>query len=144
MKTPPDACTVVPGQAVTYHLPECPTTLGEVWVGEVQLTPAALEAIKPRPPSRFPRPVVCAWCGNKYRCVMPPDNTQGDACSASVWLDRDGTWYLNGHYGSSDYDCMLFRFRVNPPEAPADPVCDNCIGERLVAGDLEHIEGHFP
>jgi hypothetical protein len=30
------------------------------------------------------------------------------------------------------------------PTDPADPICDNCVGERLYAGDLERIEGQCP
>jgi len=111
---------------------------------------------------RFPRPVVCAWCGNRHRAIVPIDPgatpTQGDACAASVYqvteemLRRSpdlpelapGEWFAQGHYGSSAYDCRLFHFVRNPPTAPADPVCDNCVGERLVAGDLQPIEGHYP
>jgi hypothetical protein len=114
---------------------------------------------------RFPRSVVCVWCGNRHRSVLPTDighDTQGDACAASVFrvdeiiLERIrlvagsmvpiaiGEWLVHGNYGSSDYDCKLFRFVQNVPSVPADPVCDNCIGERLVVGDLERIEGHFP
>jgi hypothetical protein len=33
---------------------------------------------------------------------------------------------------------------MNPPRAEADPICDNCISERIAAGDLVQIEGQFP
>jgi len=117
----------------------------------------------------FPRPVVCAWCGNRHRSIVPDDvnkrGTQGDACAAVVfqvteevlaraknpgYVHHDvpelvlGEWLVQGHYGSSNYDCALFRFVQNPPAAAADPICDNCIGERIVAGDLQPIEGHYP
>ena len=124
---------------------------------------------------RFPRPIVCAWCGNRYRSAVPFETrTQGCDCASSVFQVTEefqarartaqeskraspvlkalaraatvplGTWLVQGHYGSTSYDCDLFRFVHNPPTAPAEPVCDNCIGERLVAGDLEKIEDHFP
>lgn len=124
---------------------------------------------------RFPRPIVCAWCGNRYRAAVPLEShTQGCDCASSVFQVTEeflarartaqksrrasarlkvlarattlplGTWIVQGHYGSTSYDCELFRFVKNPPTAPAEPVCDNCIGERLLAGDLEQIEGQFP
>ena len=118
-------------------------------------------------PPQFPRPVVCAWCGNRHRSVVPFEtSTQGDNCAASVFqatvesaemLTRApnqyehhpptiaaGEWLVKGHYGSSGYDCDLYRFVKNAPTAPASPVCDNCIGERSSAGDLVQIEGHYP
>ena len=121
---------------------------------------------------RFARPVVCAWCSNRHRSAVPPGvntrNTQGDGCAVSVFQVTEevmrfkgpdyfngftprtvpelrlGEWLAKGHYGSSGYDCELYRFVQNPPTAPAHPVCDNCIGERLCADDLEQIEGNFP
>lgn len=125
---------------------------------------------------RFPRPVVCAWCGNRYRSVLPAEierDLQGDGCAASVYQITEeiltrartaatsvrssslldgiailatfpmGTWVANGHYGCR-YDCEIYRFIQNPPTAPADPVCDSCVSERLAAGDLERIEGNYP
>lgn len=127
----------------------------------------------------FPRPVICAWCGNRYRAVVPDDvskrHTQGATCAAAVFqvteaiLTRTknpgyvphaapelvyvpraapelvlGEWLVQGHYGSSDYDCALFRFVRDPPAAAADPICDNCVGERIGAGDLQQIEGNYP
>lgn len=110
---------------------------------------------------RFERTVVCAWCNNKYRTVMKgssDEHTLGDSCAADVWqvtaptqerlaaksvFVKVGDWMANAHYGSND-DATLWKWVRNPPKAAADPVCDNCIGERLVAGDLIRIEGHFP
>lgn len=107
--------------------------------------------------ARFERPVVCQWCNNKHRTVID-DDTLGDACATSVWQvtletkDRlaakgvvsfVGEWMANAHYGSND-DCTLWRWVRNPPKAAADPVCDNCIGERVKVGDLTRIEGNFP
>lgn len=108
--------------------------------------------------SRFERPVVCQWCNNKHRSVMDGDETLGDSCATNVWqvteetrlrlaekgvISTVGEWMANAHYGSND-DCTLWRWVQNPPKAAADPVCDNCIGERVVAGDLTRIEGNFP
>ena len=108
--------------------------------------------------ARFERPVVCQWCNNKHRGVGLDDDTLGDSCATNVWqvteetrlrlaekgvISKVGEWMANAHYGSND-DTSLWRWVKNFPKAPADPVCDNCIGERLVAGDLTRIEGHFP
>jgi hypothetical protein len=116
-------------------------------------------------PDRFPRPVVCAWCGNRYRALTPSENTQGDDCASSVFQVTDavlarvkdpivtphgqpelqlGEWLVQGHYGSSDYDCTLWRFVHNPPAAAAGPICDNCVGERRAVGDLKQIDGQYP
>ena len=121
------------------------------------------------PDPRFPRPVACAWCGNRHRAITPfsEDLTQGDGCAASVFQVTEeilartetaerqdpaasagtlaiGDWLVNGHYGSTAHDCALFRFIRNLPTSAADPVCDNCVGERISAGDLERIEGNYP
>jgi len=115
---------------------------------------------------QFPRPVVCAWCGNRHRAVVPFETrTQGADCTASVFQATEetakkfesapnrheqppsitvGEWLVKGHYGSSGYDCALYRFVKNAPTAPASPVCDNCIGERIFANELVRIEGHYP
>lgn len=114
--------------------------------------------------SRFPRPVVCMWCNNKHRSsfasaeLPDDDHTLGDACATNVWqvteetqarlAQKDvpanvGDWMANAHYGSND-DCTLWKWVQNFPTAPADPVCDNCIGERVCADDLVRIEGNFP
>lgn len=98
---------------------------------------------------RFPRPVVCEWCGSRYRSAVPTfdddDNyTQGDCCAAAVWQDeKTGAWLLQGFYGSTNYDTDRFRFVRNTPAQRADVVCDNCIGERICAGDIERIDGRF-
>lgn len=95
----------------------------------------------------FPRPVVCVWCGNRYRAVVPYADgeraTQGDCCAAIVFC-KDGEWFVQGCYGSTNYDTDRFKFIGNSPWERADPVCDNCIGERICAGDLERVPGRFP
>lgn len=71
------------------------------------------------------------------------DYTQGDGCAAVCVFRKHlrgrAGWYVEGFYGSSDYDMRLFYFVKNPPLAEADPVCDNCIGERIMAGDLVSV-----
>jgi hypothetical protein len=53
-----------------------------------------------------------------------------------------GDWLIQGHYGSK-HDCNVFRFKRHLPAITTDPVCDTCVDERLHAGDLEQIEGHY-
>lgn len=79
---------------------------------------------------RFPRPVVCAWCANRYRAIAQCENSQGDDCASSVFQVTDAA---------------LWRFVQNPPTtATAGSICDNCVNERRYAGDLEKIEGQYP
>jgi hypothetical protein len=90
---------------------------------------------------RFPRPVTCEWCKNRFRAIIPHDSgekpTQGDDCAASVY-QKDGEWYVAGHYGSGHFDMDRLRFIANHPTAPLDPVCDQCLTERIAVGDLIH------
>jgi len=82
-------------------------------------------------PERFPRPVVC----ESYDTGEKP--TQGDDCAASIY-QKDGEWYVAGHYGSGHFDMDRLRFIANHPTAPLDPVCDQCLNERIAVGDLIH------
>lgn len=112
---------------------------------------------------RFDRPVVCQWCNNKHRTMFPEDLktddfTCGDGCATSVWrvdamtkarlAERGvaaevGEWMANAHYGSHR-DTDLWRWTKNFPTEHADPICDNCLGERIKAGDLARIGDGFP
>ena len=112
--------------------------------------------------ARFERPIVCQWCNNKYRSMFPKDmqpGTCGDGCAANVWQVTEeiqarlatkgvdakvGDWMANGHYGDNWLDCTLWKWVKNFPTAAADPVCNNCLGERISAEDLVRIEGNFP
>lgn len=119
--------------------------------------------------TRFPRPVVCVWCNNKHRSMFSKlddreyesgdRNTNGDGCAASVWQVTEksqerlaakgvkveiGDWMANGHYGDNWLDCTLWKWVQNFPTAAADPICNNCLGERISADDLVRIEGNFP
>lgn len=88
------------------------------------------------------RRVICAWCGNRYRSVWGDEADdplrQGSHCASDV-VFQDGAWLVRGAYGSDEHDLHCYRFVANAPTAPADPVCDECISERLLAGDLEEI-----
>lgn len=97
--------------------------------------------------------VMCQWCGRGHDgSALGP--TQSLGCSASVFIGSEryaegtddavkvGEWYVQGHY-PSDFDTDLYRFVKNAPIAAADPVCDVCIRERIAAGDIEQIEGHW-
>jgi hypothetical protein len=82
--------------------------------------------------------VTCAWCSNRYRSACPSDldrGLQGSHCASNV-VQKDGKWLVHGGYGSDEHDMHRYLFVANPPSAPADPVCDECISERLQAGDL--------
>jgi len=90
---------------------------------------------------RFRRTVHCVWCGNRYRSAVPGDfdrNLQGSHCASDV-VQEDGAWYVRGGYGSDEHDMHRYLFVANPPSAPADPVCDECISERLQAGVPERV-----
>jgi len=90
-------------------------------------------------PERFPRPVVCEWCKNRFRAIFFDETsekqTQGDDCASTVY-QKDGEWYVAGCYGSGSFDMHRLRFIANCPTEPLDPVCDQCIAERVAAGDL--------
>lgn len=91
------------------------------------------------PGGPFARRVVCAWCGNRYRSVVPADldrGRQGSHCASDV-VSQDGAWIVRGGYGSDEHDMHRHAFVAHPPNAPADPVCDECISERQSAGDLK-------
>ncbi len=93
------------------------------------------------PDARFPRPVICKWCGNKYRSIIPDNickGVQGDGCASSV-INREGSWYVVGGYGSGGYDMHRLKFVANAPSEEVDPICDNCIGERQISRDLVEI-----
>ena len=34
----------------------------------------------------------------------------------------------------------ILRFVANPPNAPADPICDECIRERMLCGDIVRLD----
>lgn len=82
--------------------------------------------------------VLCAACGTPHRWVA--SDTQGDGCACSV-LERGGLCYVVGAYGSTSYDCEVWRFLGNPPEEyiDKDPVCDACVKKLVDAGLLEQL-----
>lgn len=87
---------------------------------------------------RFRRTVICAWCGNRYRSSVPSEldrGLQGSHCASDI-VQKEGEWIVRGGYGSDEHDMHRYLFVANLPSAPADPVCDECISERLRAGDL--------
>jgi hypothetical protein len=76
--------------------------------------------------------VTCKLC----KAQFPGDGTQGWGCAASVY-QKDGSWYVTGHYGSRLFDMNRYKF-VDPknkgdeswlpcPTENTDPVCDVCI-----------------
>lgn len=87
----------------------------------------------------LPRTVTCVWCGNRYRSACPDDldrGLQGCHCASDV-VQEGGDWFVRGGYGSNEHDMHRYLFVANKPSEPADPVCDECISERLQAGDLQ-------
>lgn len=89
----------------------------------------------------FRRTVTCVWCGNRYRSACPSDldrGLQGSHCASDV-VQEGGNWFVRGGYGSDEHDMHRYLFVANKPSATADPVCDECISERLQAGDLRDI-----
>lgn len=90
-------------------------------------------------PVHFQRTVTCAWCGNRYRSACPSDldrGLQGSHCASDV-VQEGENWFVRGSYGSDEHDMHRYLFVANKPSAPADPVCDECVSERLQAGDLQ-------
>lgn len=90
---------------------------------------------------------------------VPNGGTCGDGCATDVWQVTEATkerlaakgvivevgdWMANGHYGDNWLDCTLWKWVKNFPKAAADPICNNCLGERICAEDLTRIEGNFP
>jgi hypothetical protein len=51
-------------------------------------------------------------------------------------VQKGEDWFVRGGYGSDEHDMHRYLFVANKPSAPVDPVCDECISERLQAGDL--------
>lgn len=89
----------------------------------------------------------CAWCGEAYPALDPErmfETLQADGCDSTVWFDvKKGCWMIQGHYGSNQYDTTRFKFKRNPPNTDANPVCDRCVTDRLEQGDLEEVPGSF-
>ncbi len=98
--------------------------------------------------------VKCSWCSRAFYKGVESE-LQARSCAASVWSVQDrhmslryrdslkpGDVVIQGHYGSH-HDARIFRFVRNWPKADVDPVCDRCVDERILVGDVEWIEGHF-
>lgn len=90
--------------------------------------------------------VTCKLCKSQF----DGHGTQGHGCAAAVF-ERDGEWFVAGHYGSRLYDMMLYKF-VKPkrlmdeswcpvPKVQTDPVCDICISVWVRIGRVVLIEG---
>lgn len=82
--------------------------------------------------------VSCDVCGALHRWVA--SETQGDGCACYV-LERGGLYYVVGAYGSTEYDCEVWRFLGDPPEkyVGKDPVCDACVKRLVDAGLIEKL-----
>jgi hypothetical protein len=62
---------------------------------------------------------------------------QGSHCASDV-VREDDKWVVRCGYGSEN-DMNKYAFVTNPPSEPADPVCDECVDQRLIMGDLVEI-----
>ena len=85
--------------------------------------------------------MTCVWCGNRYVSAIPAGldkGTCGCHCACEVRL-RDGQWDIFGGYGS-EHDREILRFIANQPSAPANPICDECIRERMLCGDIVPLD----
>jgi hypothetical protein len=82
--------------------------------------------------------VACKICKAQFQ----GEGTQGHGCAASVY-QKDGHWFVQGHYGSRLFDTNIYKFIGDSdswqpsPKEPMDPVCDICISvwlrlERLI------------
>jgi hypothetical protein len=81
--------------------------------------------------------IACAWCAMPY-LAFNVEARQAHRCAASCY-QRDGVWYLTGHYGSHLADLILFRWNDYPPWLDGkalDPVCDDCIEKLVTDGTL--------
>jgi hypothetical protein len=87
------------------------------------------------------RYVTCAICGFKGDMISSP--SQGDDVAASIY-NVEGVWFIQGHYGSSHFDCERYRYIRNFPTERVDPVCDGCFQSIVDSGDVEQVKGNFP
>lgn len=81
--------------------------------------------------------VACSRCQHTYRAIFA-DTKQGSNCAATVY-EKDGRFYIQGHYGSTVCDLMKLEWITGkgPEETealaaflaprPCDPICDPCI-----------------
>lgn len=106
--------------------------------------------------------VVCRVCQVGYNRLGSGLSTeQGNDCAAHGFVSSGevpcfgcaklavspGDYLIKGCYGSTDFDCELYRFvgeRLPPYDADLSPICDNCIHRLIDDGKLEHIPGHYP
>ena len=103
--------------------------------------PAEFTGSTAPPGGPFPRTVTCVWCGNRYVSAIPADldkGTCGCNCACDVRF-RDGHWDIFCGYGSEN-DMEILRFVANLPSVAADPVCDECIRERMLCGDIVRLD----
>lgn len=110
-------------------------------VPDLGLRPAESAAPTVAPGGPFPRTVTCVWCGNRYVSAIPVDLDEG-TCGCNCACDvrfRNGHWDVFCGYGS-EHDMDILRFVANPPSAPADPICDECIRERILCGDIIRLD----
>lgn len=72
--------------------------------------------------------VTCQIC----KAQFVGEGTQGNGCACSVY-EKDGAWWVAGHYGSRLFDTNRYKFVgdgdtwLPNPTTPLNPVCDVCV-----------------
>jgi hypothetical protein len=82
--------------------------------------------------------VACSVCWSTFESAWKNVSfvhCQGKGCAASVQRRR-GKDVIVGHYGSLKFDCEVWEFLGEVPEAyrGADPVCDDCFMRLIEQG----------
>lgn len=82
--------------------------------------------------------VACSVCWATFESAWKNVSfvhCQGKGCAASVQT-RQGKAVIVGHYGSLKFDCEVWEFIGEVPEAyrGADPVCDDCFMRLIEQG----------
>ena len=89
--------------------------------------------------------VECKLCKAQFSGA----GTQGHGCAASRY-QKDGEWWITGHYGSRLFDMERYKFvPVSPeeekcmprPTENTDPVCDICISVWLRLERIIWVQG---
>lgn len=87
--------------------------------------------------------VGCVWCSTQYPAISI-EHRQGLDCAAGTY-EKNGKWYLSGHYGSREADMTAYEWRGYPysqeyddgsRRKPMDPICDVCIRKLVADGTL--------
>lgn len=84
--------------------------------------------------------IKCSICGSEHGPATPlPDSLQGNDCAASIYWHGGRRWFLQGHYGSTHYDGMLYLVTEPTLQIATNPVCDTCIEAWIEEGKVQFI-----